>query len=110
MFKKTLHITLFFSAFGFLLLLSILLLVTDVTFFKVLLISSLVGIILFFTSQILLDKFIFGRMNLLFDKILNITYERKVLNLLEDPFDLIDSKVNIYLEKQEKEEEDGGFN
>tara|TARA_B100000676_G_C18004335_1_gene802801 strand:+ start:87 stop:947 length:861 start_codon:yes stop_codon:yes gene_type:complete len=52
-----------------------------------------------------LDKFIFGRMNLLFDKILNITYERKVLNLLEDPFDLIDSKVNIYLEKQEKEEE-----
>ncbi|MBI33812.1 MAG: two-component sensor histidine kinase [Flavobacteriales bacterium] len=105
MFKKTLHITLFFSAFGFLLLLSILLLVTDVTFFKVLLISSLIGIILFFTSQILLDKFIFGRMNLLFDKILNITYERKVLNLLEDPFDLIDSKVNIYLEKQEKEEE-----
>lgn len=60
---------------------------------------------MFFTSQFLLDRFVFGRMNLLFDKILNITYERKVLNLLEDPFELIDSKVSSYLEKQEKEEE-----
>ena len=105
MFKKTVHITLFFSVFGFLLLFSVLFFFTEVSLFKVLLISLITGGILFFTSQFLLDRFVFGRMNLLFDKILNITYERKVLNLLEDPFELIDSKVSSYLEKQEKEEE-----
>ena len=105
MFKKTVHITLFFSVFGFLLLFAILFFFTEVSLFKVLLISLITGGILFFTSQFLLDRFVFGRMNLLFDKILNITYERKVLNLLEDPFELIDSKVSSYLEKQEKEEE-----
>ena len=105
MFKKTVHITLIFSVFGFFLLFGILFFFTEVSWFKVSLISLVTGGILFFTSQFLLDRFIFGRMNLLFDKILNITYERKVLNLLEDPFELIDSKVSSYLEKQEKEEE-----
>ena len=105
MFKKTVHITLIFSFFGFFLLFGILFFFTEVSWFKVSLISLVTGGILFFTSQFLLDRFIFGRMNLLFDKILNITYERKVLNLLEDPFELIDSKVSSYLEKQEKEEE-----
>lgn len=105
MFKKTVHITLFFSVFGFLLLFSVLFFFTEVSLFKVFLISLITGGVLFFTSQFLLDRFVFGRMNLLFDKILNITYERKVLNLLEDPFELIDSKVSSYLEKQEKEEE-----
>jgi len=105
MFKKTFHITLFFSVFGFLLLFGVLFFFTEVSFLKVLSISLVTGAILFFTSQFLLDRFIFGRMNLLFDKILNITYERKVLNLLEDPFELIDSKVSSYLKKQEKEEE-----
>ena len=105
MFKKTVHITLVFSVFGFLLLFGILFFFTEVSWSKVSLISLVTGGILFFTSQFLLDRFIFGRMNLLFDKILNITYERKVLNLLEDPFELIDSKVSSYLKKQEKEEE-----
>lgn len=105
MFKKTIHITLIFSVFGFLLLFGILFFFTEVSWSKVSLISLVTGGILFFTSQFLLDRFIFGRMNLLFDKILNITYERKVLNLLEDPFELIDSKVSSYLKKQEKEEE-----
>ena len=105
MFKKTFHITLFFSVFGYLLLFSVLFFFTEVSLLRSLLISLITGGILFFTSQFLLDRFIFGRMNLLFDKILNITYERKVLNLLEDPFELIDSKVSSYLEKQEKEEE-----
>ena len=105
MFKKTVHITLVFSVFGFFLLFGILFFFTEVSWFKVSLISLVTGGILFFTSQFLLDRFIFGRMNLLFDKILNITYERKVLNLLEDPFELIDSKVSSYLKKQEKEEE-----
>ncbi len=105
MFKKTVHITLVFSVFGFILLFTILFFFTEVSWPKVSLISLVTGGILFFTSQFLLDRFIFGRMNLLFDKILNITYERKVLNLLEDPFELIDSKVSSYLEKQEKEEE-----
>ena len=105
MFKKTFHITLFFSVFGFLLLFGVLFFFTEVSLLKVLSISLITGAILFFTSQFLLDRFIFGRMNLLFDKILNIPYERKVLNLLEDPFELIDSKVSSYLKKQEKEEE-----
>ena len=105
MFKKTFHITLFFSVFGFLFLFGVLFFFTEVSLLKVLSISLITGAILFFTSQFLLDRFIFGRMNLLFDKILNITYERKVLNLLEDPFELIDSEVNSYLKKQEKEEE-----
>tara|TARA_B100001778_G_scaffold265138_1_gene226074 strand:- start:1588 stop:2553 length:966 start_codon:yes stop_codon:yes gene_type:complete len=87
------------------LLFGVLFFFTEVSFLKVLSISLVTGAILFFTSQFLLDRFIFGRMNLLFDKILNITYERKVLNLLEDPFELIDSKVSSYLKKQEKEEE-----
>jgi two-component system phosphate regulon sensor histidine kinase PhoR len=105
MFKKTFHITFFFSVFGFILLFSILFFFTEASLSKVSLISLVTGGILFFTSQFLLDRFIFGRMNLLFDKILNVTYERKVLNLLEDPFELIDSEVSSYLKKQEKEEE-----
>ena len=105
MFKKTVHITIIFSVFGFLLLFGILFFFTEVSWSKVSLISLVTGGILFFTSQFLLDRFIFSRMNLLFDKILNITYERKVLNLLEDPFELIDSNVSSYLKKQEKEEE-----
>ncbi len=105
MFKKTFHITFFFSVFGFVLLFSILFFFTEASLSKVSLISLVTGGILFFTSQFLLDRFIFGRMNLLFDKILNVTYERKVLNLLEDPFELIDSEVSSYLKKQEKEEE-----
>lgn len=67
--------------------------------------SLLIGAILFVTSQWVLEKFIFERMNLIFDKVLNITYERRVLKLLDDPFELIDSKVNTFLQKQEKEEE-----
>ena len=105
MFKKTFHITFLFGVFGFLLVFNVLFFLTEVSLFKVVLISLITGGVLFFTSQFLLDRFVFGRVNLLFDKILNITYERKVLNLLEDPFELIDSKVSSYLKKQEKEEE-----
>ena len=94
-----------FKVFVNLWFVSILFFFTEASLSKVSLISLVTGGILFFTSQFLLDRFIFGRMNLLFDKILNITYERKVLNLLEDPFELIDSKVSSYLKKQEKEEE-----
>ncbi len=105
MFRKTLHITLFFSLCGFLLTLLLLLGFSKVNFDIILLMSLLVGGILFVSSQWVLEKFIFDRINLLFDKVLNITYERKVLKLLDDPFELIDSKVNTYLEKLEQEEE-----
>ena len=66
--------------------------------------SFLIGGILFVSSQWVLEKFIFERMNLIFEKVLNIKYERKVLNLLDDPFEVIDSNVNTFLEKKEKEE------
>lgn len=105
MFRKTVHITLFFSACGFLFTFLVLIVFAEVSFGLVLLISLLIGGILFFTSQWVLEKFIFERMNLIFDKVLNIKYERKVLKLLEDPFELIDDKVNNYLQKQEIEEE-----
>lgn len=105
MFRKTVHITLFFSLCGFLLTFLILLGFSQVNFGIVMLMSLLVGGILFVSSQWVLEKFIFDRINLLFDKVLNITYERKVLKLLDDPFELIDSKVNTYLEKLEQEEE-----
>ncbi len=105
MFRKTVHITLFFSLCGFLLTFLILLGFSKVNFGIIMLMSFLVGGILFVSSQWVLEKFIFDRINLLFDKVLNITYERKVLKLLDDPFELIDSKVNTYLEKLEQEEE-----
>lgn len=84
---------------------SVLVVFSEVVFGIVLLMSLLIGGILFVTSQWVLEKFIFERMNLIFDKVLNITYERRVLKLLDDPFELIDSKVNTFLQKQEKEEE-----
>ncbi len=105
MFRKSIHITLFFSGLGFLLTMSVLVVFSEVVFGIILLMSLLIGAILFVTSQWVLEKFIFERMNLIFDKVLNITYERRVLKLLDDPFELIDSKVNTFLQKQEKEEE-----
>jgi len=105
MFRKTVYITLFFSVCGFLLTFLLLLGFSKVNFGVIILMSLLVGGILFVSSQWVLEKFIFDRINLLFDKVLNITYERKVLKLLDDPFELIDSKVNTYLEKLEQEEE-----
>lgn len=105
MFGKTIHITLFFSGIGFLLTFTLLLLFSEVSLGLVLLMSVLISGVLFFTSKWVLGKFIFDRMNLLFDKVLNITYERRVLKILDDPFELIDSKVNTYLEKLEREDE-----
>lgn len=105
MFRKTVHITLFFSGLGFLLTFVLLLVFSEVPLGLAIIMSVLTGGALFVSSQWVLEKFIFDRMNLLFDKVLNITYERRVLKILDDPFELIDSKVNTYLEKLEKEEE-----
>lgn len=63
-----------------------------------------VGGILFLVAQWVLDKFIYTRVKLIFNKILNITYERRVLKLLEDPFEGIDERVDSYLAEQQKEE------
>lgn len=41
-------------------------------------------------------------MKTLFDKVLHITYEQRVFKLLEDPFELINERVDSYI--QEKEE------
>ena len=105
MFKKPIHITISFSVIGCSIILVLLLVFSDVGFGISSLIAMAIGGLIFIVSQWVLDKFIFERMNLIVDKLLNITYERRVLKLLDDPFELIDSKVNTYLERQEKEEE-----
>lgn len=105
MFKKPIQITLFFSGCGFLLTFLVLIIFGQAPLGLSFIISLVIGVILLVSSQWVLERFIFQRMNLLINKVLNITYERKVLKMLEDPFEVMDSRVNNYLQKQEKDEE-----
>lgn len=104
MFKKPIYITFIISVVGALLTLFSLVFaeVKDAFFLSVGPIVA--GGLLFFAAQWILEKFIYARVKLLFNKILNITYERKVLKLLEDPFESIDARVDSYLKEQQKEE------
>lgn len=104
MFKKPIYITFIISLVGALLtFLSLIFAEVDDAF--LLSFGPLAsGGLLFFAAQWVLEKFIYARVKLLFNKILNITYERKVLKLLEDPFESIDARVDSYLKEQQKEE------
>jgi len=105
MFKKPIHITLIISA------------TSGILSFFVTFISSrseplyafLSGIgvmlIMFFVVHISIEKFLYHRMKVLFDKVLNITYEHKVLRLMEDPFERINERVDKYLLEKVEEEE-----
>lgn len=64
-----------------------------------------VFLIMFFVVNISIEKFLYHRMKVLFDKVLNITYEHKVLRLMEDPFEQINVRVDKYLQEKNEEEE-----
>jgi two-component system phosphate regulon sensor histidine kinase PhoR len=61
--------------------------------------------IMFLLTQLIIEKFLYHRMKVLFDKVLNITYEHKVLRLMEDPFEIINERVDRYLLQKVEEEE-----
>jgi len=73
--------------------------------FKLLLTGLVVMGLMFFLVNILIDKFLNARMKVLFDKVLNINYQHKTLNLMEDPFEAINKKVDKYLLQKVEEDE-----
>jgi two-component system phosphate regulon sensor histidine kinase PhoR len=105
MFKKPIYITLIISGASGVLCFFVALIFSRAQPFQALLSGFLVMGIMFFLTQIIIEKFLYDRMKVLFDKVLNITYEHKVLRLMEDPFEIINERVDKYLLQKVEEEE-----
>lgn len=105
MFKKPIYITLVISGTSGVLAFFVAFLFSRNEPFKALLSGlSIVGI-MFLMVQIIIEKFLYSRMKVLFDKVLNITYEHKVLRLMEDPFEIINERVDKYLLERVEDED-----
>lgn len=101
MFKKPFYITLSISGIGFTFSFILLLAFSTESPWKLFFTSFFLFGGLFLISQLIFDKFIYNRMKILFDKVLHITYEQRVFKLLEDPFALIDERVDNYILEKE---------
>lgn len=104
MFKKPFYITLLICCVTFLASLIGLLLLSNEDVWYLIATSIIISGIIFFVAQLSFERFIYNRMKLLFNKVLNITYEKRALKLLEDPFELLKNRVDDFIEKQEEEE------
>ncbi len=105
MFKRPIHITLLISVICFLLSFISLLIISIDNIIYTIFTSVIVSVLMFLVTHFVIERFIYKRMKLLFNKILNITYEQRALKLLEDPFELLKTKIDNFIEKQEQEEE-----
>ena len=105
MFKKPIYITLVISGTSGALAFFVAFLFSRNEPFKALLSGLAVVGIMFLLVQIIIEKFLYSRMKVLFDKVLNITYEHKVLRLMEDPFEIINERVDKYLLERVEDEE-----
>tara|TARA_B100000795_G_scaffold270052_1_gene262262 strand:+ start:9986 stop:11005 length:1020 start_codon:yes stop_codon:yes gene_type:complete len=105
MFKKPIYITLIISAFSGILSFLVALILSRSQPLYALLNGVSVMLIMFFIVHISIKKFLYNRIKVLFDKVLNITYEHKLLRLMEDPFEQINERVNKYLLDKIEEEE-----
>lgn len=105
MFKKPIHISIFLAGFVFILILSMLLIFSELAIGWCILLSSLIAITTLLAAQRIISKFIYDRMKLMFNKVLNINYEQRVLKINEDPFQLIDERLDSYIQEQEEQNE-----
>jgi two-component system phosphate regulon sensor histidine kinase PhoR len=102
MFTKPFHITLAISLTVLVVTSCSLLILSDKEIWYTLSLGVISSGIVFFVAQLLIEKYIYNRIRILFNKVLNITYEKRVLKLLEDPFELFNSRIDSYLEKEEE--------
>ena len=105
MFKKSIYITLTISFVAGLLSFFVAFISSRDQPFYAMLSGIGVTMIMFFVVHISIDNFLYHRMKVLFDKVLNVTYEHKMLRLMEDPFEQINEKVDKYLLDKVEEEE-----
>ena len=105
MFTKPFHITLAISLTVLITTSFALLILSDKAIWYTLSLALISSGIVFLVAQLLLEKYIYNRMRILFNKVLNITYEKRVLKLLEDPFEVFNNRIDSYLEKEEEKNE-----
>ncbi len=105
MFKKPIYITIIISGVSGLLCFFVAFIFSRAQPFHALISGLAVTGIMFLLTQLIIEKFLYHRMKVLFDKVLNITYEHKVLRLMEDPFEIINERVDRYLLQKVEEEE-----
>lgn len=105
MFTKPIHISVFLSGLVGLLFLFILLVFSDVGIGLSIVLSVLCFLLILLVAQRIISKFIYDRMKLMFNKVLNINYEQRVLKINEDPFKLIDERLDTYIQEQEEQTE-----
>ncbi len=105
MFNKPFHIALVISLTVLVFTLCSLLVLSDKAILYTVSLAFLSSGIVFLLSQLLLEKYISSRIRILFNKALNITYEKRGLKLLEDPFESFNSRIESYLEEEEENNE-----
>lgn len=105
MFSKPFHITLAISLTVLFFTSCALLILSNKAIWYTLSLALISSGIVFIFSQLLLEKYIYNRIRIIFNKVLNITYEKRVLKLLEDPFALFNERIDSYLEKEEEKNE-----
>lgn len=104
MFTKPIYITVLISFVSGILTCLLLILLTDLSFFKSMLVALVSSFGLIVVTQLILEKHIYGRMKLLFDKVLNLSLDQR-LKLSEDPFEAMNERVDTFLKNQEEVEE-----
>lgn len=102
MFTKPFHITLTISLTVLFVMSFALLILSDKAIWYTISVAFISSGVVFIVAQLLLDKYIYNRIRILFNKVLNITYEKRVLKLLEDPFELYNARIDSYLEEEEE--------
>ena len=105
MFTKPFHITVAISLIVLIITSCALFILSDKAIWYTLSLSLISSGIVFLVAQLLLEKYIHNRIRILFNKILNITYEKRVLKLLQDPFEIFNNRIDSYLEKEEEKNE-----
>ena len=105
MFKKPIHIIILISTSSGILAFFVVCIFSMNINFKALFFALMVTGIMFLITKFLIHKFIYSRMKILFDRVLNVTYTPKVIDSMEDPLDIINERVDKYLLQKSEEEE-----
>jgi two-component system phosphate regulon sensor histidine kinase PhoR len=106
MFKKPLNTIILISGASFVFTFSLLLLLSEKEVWQLFLGAFSASALLFVLTQLILKKFIYKRIKVLFNKVLNISYDQKALKISEDPIAELVDKVNSFLERKEAEVEE----
>ena len=70
------------------------------------LVCIIFGLLIFWISKRLIEKFIYSKIKLLFDKVLKINFENSQLDPHGDPFSSLDEKIEKYIEAKKIAEEE----